>query len=497
MERRDVKRDGLRHRLASAAEVLIAAGACLLAPGAARANFPFPQLLRTGAPLPGGGHEPTCSDLLCHCNGSPCAPPIVSSANFGVSIDPPAYTPTSLHLVTVTITHAGQQRWGFELQALDAALARAGTFAAGPGTGVTDDDLFGRQYAHHLHVCPLEPVCVGPEPAQCEEPAIPDGTTWTFEWQAPAEDVGTVTFYAVGNAANGVPPPPCGLALGDFIYGATVAVPVPEPGRLASALAGLVAALAASRAGRRRVVRRVAGSALAAAALLAPGAARAYHREPPIQRTGAPLPTGGFEATCANFRTGCHPEPIDAGRALGGDFRIAIDPPSYSPGSLHQVTVAISQPGQQRWGFELQALDAGLARAGTFMAGSGSRVTQDFFLGRQYIHHLNPCTITRGPTCPRQCQEPPIPDGHSWTFSWRAPGQEVGTVILYATGNAANGAPPPACDLPFSDFIYSASVAVPLPEPGPATAALAGLATALVAGRVWRALPAGSSMGRG
>jgi hypothetical protein len=186
--------------------------------------------------------------------GFPCPPPIASPANFSVSIDPPTYRPGSLHQVTVAIAHGGQQRWGFELQALDAALARAGSFAAGPGSAVTDDAFFGRQYVHHLNPCtvPPEATCLDPVPPQCAEPAIPDGTSWTFSWTAPAQDVGTVTFHAVGNAANGVPPPPCDLQLGDVIYGATVLVPVPEPGPPAAALAGLGAALAASRVRRGR-----------------------------------------------------------------------------------------------------------------------------------------------------------------------------------------------------------------------------------------------------
>src|SRR5262249_13884214 len=40
-----------------------------------------------------------------------------------------------------------------------------------------------------------------------------DGTEWTFDWIAPNADVGPVTFYAAGNAANGDDIP-----LGDYIY---------------------------------------------------------------------------------------------------------------------------------------------------------------------------------------------------------------------------------------------------------------------------------------
>jgi hypothetical protein len=48
---------------------------------------------------------------------------------------------------------------------------------------------------------------------------------WTFSWIAPPEEVGTVVFYAAGNAANGA-----GNTGGDFIYtGTATTIPSETP----------------------------------------------------------------------------------------------------------------------------------------------------------------------------------------------------------------------------------------------------------------------------
>jgi MYXO-CTERM domain-containing protein len=118
---------------------------------------------------------------------------------------------------------------------------RAGTFAS---LDLTTQTLtaFGRQWIEHTS----DGIALG----------TPDMNSWTVRWAAPASDVGPVTFYAAGNAANGdgenmvmgVP-----SSAGDFIYTTSVTVPVPEPGSASAAAAALLSLAAlAARARRRR-----------------------------------------------------------------------------------------------------------------------------------------------------------------------------------------------------------------------------------------------------
>ena len=50
---------------------------------------------------------------------------------------------------------------------------------------------------------------------------------WSLTWTAPATNVGTISFYAIGNAANGNN---ASFDTGDFVYRTNVTIaPVPEP----------------------------------------------------------------------------------------------------------------------------------------------------------------------------------------------------------------------------------------------------------------------------
>ena len=117
---------------------------------------------------------------------------------------PAAYTPGTFYTVTVTIEDAGQQRWGFELVALDEAGVSAGTLA--PLDNETQTSISGaRTYIKHTSVGTQNGVQNGP-------------ITWHFRWVAPPAGTGSVRFYASGNAANGD-----FANSGDFIYSAATA----------------------------------------------------------------------------------------------------------------------------------------------------------------------------------------------------------------------------------------------------------------------------------
>ncbi len=162
--------------------------------------------------------------------------------NSGVSLGgaftiqaPDGYEPGMTYMIRVDLSQEGRMRWGFQLTVLDELLQPAGTFAAtDANTRVQDFSLIlntDRQYIAH--------TLAGTAAGQA------NGNSWTFDWTAPASDVGSVTFYAAGNAANNDE-----TSGGDYIYTTTATVPVPEPGGLAAGLCALGAAGALAR--RRR-----------------------------------------------------------------------------------------------------------------------------------------------------------------------------------------------------------------------------------------------------
>lgn len=147
------------------------------------------------------GEEPeACAE--CH---------VTAEAGTGqISIEAPTtYIPNQTYPITVRHTNMDltRLRWGFQLTVLDGGDEKAGNLQstdaltqildnAGPGNA--------RQYIEH--------TSVGTFAGQ------QGGATWTFNWTAPATDVGTVLFYAAGNHANND-----GNSSGDHIYFTLVA----------------------------------------------------------------------------------------------------------------------------------------------------------------------------------------------------------------------------------------------------------------------------------
>lgn len=113
---------------------------------------------------------------------------------------PRQYQTGESYPLSVTISHPGQRRWGFQLTArFRASGAQAGLLIDdGLENRVTESG--GLQYLHHIEAGTREGVSDGP-------------VSFFFTWVAPAEDRGAVVFNAAGNAANGNHEP-----TGDFIY---------------------------------------------------------------------------------------------------------------------------------------------------------------------------------------------------------------------------------------------------------------------------------------
>jgi hypothetical protein len=155
-----------------------------------------PPAGHTGAP-----GEQTC--IQCHSGTLNSGPGSITIT--GV---PDSYEPGQEFTLTVRVQHPDRRRWGFQITALDAENRPAGTLAAVnrnltrviSGTG----SLEGRTYVEHVTNGTFAGQALAGE--------------WQVKWTAPAVDVGRVTFYAAGNAANNN-----NASSGDSIY--TTAVP--------------------------------------------------------------------------------------------------------------------------------------------------------------------------------------------------------------------------------------------------------------------------------
>jgi uncharacterized protein (TIGR03437 family) len=143
------------------------------------------------------------------------------------------------------------------------------------------------------------------------------------------------------------------------------------------------------------------------------------------------------ESTCAE--SGCH---TGAGLNLGGgSVRIDAGGATYTPGVKQRISVTVTDPTQRKWGFQLTARLAGNSktRAGLLTAADGT--TQVLCAGAntlevpcnanpvlQYIEHtLSGSRVTA------------VGAGETFQFDWTPPATDVGPIVLYAAGNAANG----------------------------------------------------------
>ena len=156
---------------------------------------------KTGAP-----NEGTCADANCHTGNDLNA----AGGSLMVTI-PETYQPNKVYEIIVNLARDGQSRWGFEMTALDGNGASAGSFEAADAANTQLKDANSKQYIMHT--------------AAGSAQGTNDENQWTLKWTAPDTDIGPITFYAAGNAANGD-----FTFIGDYIYTtqeeSTPAVPI-------------------------------------------------------------------------------------------------------------------------------------------------------------------------------------------------------------------------------------------------------------------------------
>ncbi len=111
------------------------------------------------------------------------------------------YTPGVTYTVKIQVTKAGLVRGGFQAIAL-----QDNDITTTPGTvTITDINRTQRIDAANPH---LGGGCANDNKVWIEhtsagiDDVVNDTLTWTYDWQAPATNVGTVTFYAAGIESN-------------------------------------------------------------------------------------------------------------------------------------------------------------------------------------------------------------------------------------------------------------------------------------------------------
>lgn len=127
--------------------------------------------------------------------------PNVGPGSVNLTGAPAVYSPGQQYSLSITVQQNNRHRFGFQMTAIDQNGNRAGTLASvtsdsqiNPETGVGD-----RQYIEHTEI---GTTATGA-----------NSRTWVIRWTAPSTDMGTVSFWFAGNAAND-----SGDNQGDYIY---------------------------------------------------------------------------------------------------------------------------------------------------------------------------------------------------------------------------------------------------------------------------------------
>jgi hypothetical protein len=143
----------------------------------------------TGAP-----GEATCADATvgCHTNASVTkdSTNVVNSLTF--SSGDSTYEPGKTYTVIVSAQKTGIERFGFEIVALTKSNANTGAWKITDGnrthTLLGSGNLADRKYVTHS-ISGTPPVSAGLG-------------QWSFDWTAPATNVGDITFYYATNCTN-------------------------------------------------------------------------------------------------------------------------------------------------------------------------------------------------------------------------------------------------------------------------------------------------------
>jgi uncharacterized protein (TIGR03437 family) len=153
----------------------------------------------------------------------------------------------------------------------------------------------------------------------------------------------------------------------------------------------------------------------------------AFSTGPPTKRTGAAI-DGGLNCTA------CHSTFAPANSDPRGSVTIAAS--TYVPGVTQTIKVTVQHPEAIRWGFEITArmVSDQTKQAGTFTVNDVVRVRCDTTPAADA-----PCNGAL--EFPEHKSAPFTDAGVGFTFSvdWTPPATDVGDIVFFAAGNAANG----------------------------------------------------------
>lgn len=164
---------------------------------------------------PPAGSTGVTAGVTCGNNGAGCHNTAAVNSGGGTVTAtglPAIYTPNSAAVnFSVTVSHgvADRTRWGFSIVAVDMSGVAIGTFnSTNPNAAINTNDPMGKELS------------------QFNAPITAAANSFIFNnltWTPPATDMGPVTFYVAGVAANAD-----GASGGDFVYTSnSVSAPLP------------------------------------------------------------------------------------------------------------------------------------------------------------------------------------------------------------------------------------------------------------------------------
>jgi len=156
--------------------------------------------------------------------------------------------------------------------------------------------------------------------------------------------------------------------------------------------------------------------------------------QPPASTTGAP-----GESTCGS----CHSSSSATTSAVVLKFNGKVVT-EYVPDSTYTVELSFRQTGITKYGFQTTVLDSATeSNAGTLTSPGSLVAIQSQSVNsksRTYVNHTSSSVNFSGGT-------------GTWTFTWRAPKTQVGSINFYTCVNAANGNGGSSGDQPYTSVI--------------------------------------------
>lgn len=158
------------------------------------ATFTFTLIGNTGGAPAGYTNAPGESDCTsCHSGTLQISGTNYNNISLTGDFTGGGYIPDSTYTITLTYTHTGKRKFGYQLTCLDGQDKMAGSFTLVSGNNksrINSASILGGNRSY------LNQTSAGTSGT--------GSITWEFKWTAPATNKGDVTFYTVVNSTNNV-----------------------------------------------------------------------------------------------------------------------------------------------------------------------------------------------------------------------------------------------------------------------------------------------------